>query len=406
MTGRAGPLDGVRVLDLTQMLAGPYCTMLLADLGADVVKIEPFRGDVTRYAGPYAEGDAERAFTGYFQSVNRNKRSVAIDLKKPDGRDLLRRLVPTAPVLVENFRPGVMERLGLAYETLRELHPALVYASVRGFGDPRTGASPYADWPAFDVTAQAFGGFIGITGSKSGEPQKAGPGVGDIFPATLATVGILAALHHAVATGEGQYVDVAMYDGVLALCERIVYQYSYIGEVPGRQGNTHPLLCPFDVFVAADGFVTIAAPADNHWRRFCELIGRPELADDARYKNNNVRVEHGEDVRRIVTEWTQARTKAQIVAALGGEVPVAPVNDIEDIVADPHTKARGMLVEVEQPGLERPVTIAGSAIKLTETPSAVRRRAPLIGEHTDDVLSSVGLTGEEIVALREAGVVT
>ena len=400
-----GPLHGIRVLDLTQMLAGPYCTMLLADLDADVVKVESPRGDVTRHAGPYTPGDELRAFGGYFHSVNRNKRSIVIDLKTDDGKDLFRRLVPHAHILVENFRPDVMEGLGLAYESLHELNPALVYAAVRGFGDPRTGASPYADWPAFDVTAQAMGGFMGITGLEGGEPQKSGPGVGDIFPATLACVGILAALHHAQRTGEGQLVDVAMYDGVLALCERIVYQHSYTGEVPRPQGNTHPLLCPFDVFPAFDGHVTIAAPTDNHWQRFCEIAGAPELATDDRFRNNLMRVQNAAAVRDIVSQWTKHRTRAEIVAELGGRVPVAPVNSIADIYADPHTKARDMLATVEQPGSPRPVTIAGSPIKLTETPSGVRRRAPLLGEHTNEVLKEFGIGDSEIAALRDAEVV-
>src|SRR5437764_3932873 len=230
------PLHGLRVVDLTRMLAGPYCTMLLADLGADVVKVEPPGGDGTRSTGPFAEDDELRAYGGYFQSVNRNKRSIAVDLKQEAGREVVARLAAAADVLVENFRPGVMERLGLGYESLAEANPRLVYAAVRGFGDPRTGDSPYRDWPAFDVTAQAFGGFMGITGPMPGQPQKAGPGIGDIFPATLAAPGVLAAVHHRRETGRGQFVDVAMYDGVLALCERIVYQHSYAGAVPSQQG--------------------------------------------------------------------------------------------------------------------------------------------------------------------------
>jgi crotonobetainyl-CoA:carnitine CoA-transferase CaiB-like acyl-CoA transferase len=401
---RPGPLDGVRVLDFTLMLAGPYCTMLLADLGAEVIKVEPLHGDLTRHVGPYVAEDELRAYGGYFQSVNRGKRSLAVDLKRPEGQELVLRLVPETDVVVENFRPGVMDRLGLAYETLRQHNGKLVYASVRGFGDPRTGASPYVLWPAFDITAQAMGGFMGITGPAAGTPQKSGPGIGDLFPAALASTGILAALHHAERTGEGQYVDVAMYDSVLSLCERIVYQYSYAGEVSRAQGNTHPLLCPFDVFGASDGHVTIAAPTDSQWRRFCQITGRPELGTDERYSTNAARVRHAGEVRGIVSEWTGERTRAEITAALGGEVPVAPVNGVEDIFADPHVKAREMLVEVDQPGSPRPVTIAGSAIKLTATPSGVRGRAPLLGEHTDAILGSVGLAAGEIARLREAGV--
>jgi crotonobetainyl-CoA:carnitine CoA-transferase CaiB-like acyl-CoA transferase len=395
----------VLILDLTHALAGPYCTMLLADLGADVVKIEPPRGDLTRYAEPFLPADEVREFGGYFQSVNRNKRSVMLDLKKPEGREVFLRLVPPTAVVVENFRAGVMDRLGLAYEVLREINPRLVYASVRGFGDPRGGASPYADWPAFDVSAQAFGGFMGITGPSEGKPQQAGPGIGDIFPGTLCALGITSALRHAEHTGDGQYVDVAMYDGVLALCERIVYQHSYTGEIPHPRGNSQPNLCPFGIFPAADGHVTIAAPTNNHWRRLCEIIGRPELGLDDRYKNNLVRVEHRDEVQAFLSEWTGARTKAEIVGALGGEVPVGPVNTVEDIVADPHVKAREMLAEVDQPGTSRTVTIAGSPIKLTRTPAGVRSRAPTLGEHTAEVLREAGLDDKAIAALRAAEVV-
>jgi crotonobetainyl-CoA:carnitine CoA-transferase CaiB-like acyl-CoA transferase len=385
----SGPLAGLRVVDLTVMLSGPYCTMLLADLGADVVKVEPPNGDLTRYAGPYREDDEQRAYGGYFHSINRNKRSVVLDLKDDRGREVLERLVERADVLVENFRPGVMERLGLAYERLRERNERLVYASIRGFGDPRTGSSPYVDWPAFDVTAQAMGGFMGITGTEDGEPLKAGPGIGDIFPAALAALGIVSAVRHAAQTGVGQYVDVAMYDGVLALCERIVYQHSYAGEVPGPQGNTHPLLCPFDVFPTSDGWVSIAAPTDNHWRALCETMGRAELADDERYEHNYDRARHGDEVRAAVREWTSARSSDEVLGALGGRVPVAPVNRVDDIFADPHVRAREMLVEVEQPGSATPVVLAGSAIKLTETPAEIRRRAPLLGEHTEEILAEL-----------------
>lgn len=400
-----GPLAGLRVIDLTLMLSGPFCTMLLADLGADVVKVEPPNGDLTRLAGPFREDDELRAFGGYFHSINRNKRSVVLDLKTERGKELLKRLVAGADVLVENFRPRVMDRLGLAYERLREDNPRLVYASIRGFGDPRTGESPYVEWPAFDVTAQAMGGFMGITGTLEGEPLKAGPGVGDIFPAALGAVGILAAVRHATQTGEGQYVDVAMYDGVLSLCERIVYQYSYAGEVPRPQGNTHPILSPFDVFKTRDGWATIAAPTDNHWRTLCEVMGRPEAAQDERFKNNYVRARNSDAVRELVGSWTAGMTNDELLAAIGGRVPVAPVNAVDDIFADAHTRIREMLVEVEQPGSAQPVTLAGTAIKLTQTPGGVYRRGPLLGEHTDEVLAEIGLRAGELGELREEGVV-
>jgi crotonobetainyl-CoA:carnitine CoA-transferase CaiB-like acyl-CoA transferase len=241
---------------------------------------------------------------------------------------------------------------------------------------------------------------MGITGPDPDTPQQAGPGIGDIFPGTLCALGVVAALRHAEQTGEGQYVDVAMYDGVLALCERIVYQHSYTGEVPRPRGNSQPNLCPFGVFPAADGHVTIAAPTNNHWRRLCDIIGRPEYGLDERYKNNLVRNEHRAEVEGFIAEWTSARSKAEIVGALGGEVPVGPVNTIADIASDPHVKAREMLADVDHPGTDRLVTIAGTPIKLTRTPGGVRRRAPMFGEHTDDVLREAGYADEQIEKLR------
>jgi len=400
----AGPLAGVRVLDFTQMLSGPFATMLLADLGADVVKVESPVGDPTRGYGPFAADDDLHAYGGYFQSVNRNKRSIALDLKSAGGREAALRLAARVDVVVENFRVGAMDRLGLSYERLQADNPRLVYAAIRGFGDPRSGASPYQSWPAFDVIAQAVGGVMGITGPGPGQPTKVGPGVGDIFPGTLATVGILAALHHSRATGEGQFVDVAMYDGVLALCERIVYQQSYLGEPPGPEGNGHPILCPFGVFPASDGFVTVAAPHDHQWRLLAAALDRPELGTDERFATNAARLERRREVEQLVTRWTAARTRAQITERLGGDVPCGPVNTADVILADPHVAARSMLVSLEQPGSAGPVTVAGTPIKLSGTPTGAFRRAPLLSEHADEVLAEAGVPPEQIAAWRDSGV--
>jgi crotonobetainyl-CoA:carnitine CoA-transferase CaiB-like acyl-CoA transferase len=401
-----GPLAGVRVVDLTMMLAGPYCTMLLADLGADVVKVEPILGDSTRRQEPFLSEDKVHAYGGYFQSVNRNKRSIAIDLKQDAGREIIFELVEGSSVLVENFRVGVMDRLGLGYEVLAQGNPKLVYAAIRGFGDERTGKSPYVKWPAFDVVAQAMGGLVGITGPDAEHPTKVGPGVGDIFPAVLTAVGILAALHHAEATGKGQFVDVAMYDAVLALCERVVYQHSYTGAVPGPAGNGHPILCPFDVFSASDGWVALAAPHDHFWVELCHIMGRPDLAADPRYATNRDRADRREEVVSLVGAWTAGLTRREITDALGGRVPCGPVNTADTLFADPHLIAREMLVEVEQPGAGRNVVIAGSPIKMTRTPTRTFHRAPLLGEDADDILVGVGYGKERIALLRQHGVIS
>ncbi|MEZ5782599.1 MAG: CoA transferase [Rhizobiaceae bacterium] len=401
----AGALAGTTVIDLTQMLAGPYCTMMLADQGARVIKIEPVHGDPTRQFGPFPDDDEERHFGGYFQSTNRNKLSLGLDLKTAQGRDILLRLVREADILVENFRAGVMDRLGIGYEVLAAENPRLVYATIRGFGDPRTGASPHVDRPAFDVVAQAMGGAMGITGPDAHTPIKIGPGIGDIFPAALAAFGLLAAYHHAVRTGEGQFVDVSMYDGVVSLCERLIYQYSYTGRSPVPEGNQHPILCPFGVFSASDGQVTIGCPRDSFWGELATIMGRPELADDQRFRTNNDRLAHRNETVAIVEEWTRSRTKAEIAKALGLRVPFGPVNTAAEIYADPHVKLRDMLVEVEHPGSARPVTIASTPIRMTATPGGVTRRAPLTGEHSDEVLNSIGMSPDEIAALKASRVV-
>jgi crotonobetainyl-CoA:carnitine CoA-transferase CaiB-like acyl-CoA transferase len=389
--GPTGPLAGVRVVDATQALAGPFCTMLLADLGADVIKVEPPAGDMSRASGPFTGEDGERAYGGYFASINRNKRSVVLDLKTDLGRSALLRLVEGADAFVENSRAGVMEGLGVGYEVMRDRNGRLVYAAIRGFGDPRTGASPYLEWPAFDVVAQAMGGLVGITGSAEGEMFRCGASVGDLYPATLAALGIAAALLHAARTGQGQFLDVAMYDGVLALCETIVYRYSYTGQVARPNGNGHPSLMPFDVFPTADGACAVAAPTEKHWARLCEVIGRPDLVDDDRTRTTRERVANATLVRGVVSAWTSARTTAEVVGALGGRVPVGPVQTADAIFDDPHVAARGMLVEVPQPDGSRPVVLPAPPIKLAGTPAGVYRRPPRLGEHTAEVLAEVGL---------------
>ncbi|HZT65733.1 MAG TPA: CoA transferase [Acidimicrobiales bacterium] len=391
LPGPSGPLAGVKIVDLTQALAGPFCTMLLADLGADVVKVEPPHGDMARMVPPFADDDTERSFGGYFASINRNKRGIVLDLKTDTGRRTLERMVEGADALVENFRAGVMDGLGLSYESLSDRNPRLVYAAVRGFGDPRTGESPYVDWPAFDVVAQAMGGVVSFTGTTDGETFRVGPSVGDLYPATVAALGITAAVLHARQSGQGQFVDVAMYDALTALSEAIVYRYSYNGTVTRPTGNSHPQLAPFDLYPTADGKCAIAAPSAKHWEILCELMGRPELVDDPRTVTNGHRMKNADFVRQVMTDWTSSRTTAEIIEVLGGKVPVGPVHDAADLYADPHLQARHMLVAVDHPGVDRPVVFPNSPIKCTATPTGVHRRAPRLGEHTHEVLAELEL---------------
>ncbi|WP_349605841.1 CoA transferase [Cupriavidus sp. DF5525] len=400
-----GALAGLRVVDLTQMLAGPFCTQILADHGADVIKVEAMTGDGTRITGPFREDDTLREFGGYFQSVNRNKRSIAVDLKTEAGREIVRKLIDHADIVVENFRAGVMERLGLSFETLRQTNPRLVYGTVRGFGDPRSGASPYAHWPAYDVVSQAMGGMMGITGPDRDTPTKIGPGVGDTVPALMLCIGILAAVHRARDTGEGQFVDVAMTDAVLAMCERIVYQTSYTGTVPAPEGNRHPLLCPFGVFRARDGYVSIACATDAFWEKLAIAIGHPEMGTDEAFATNAARVQNAQRVIDAIEAFTAQRTKEELAQCLGGKVPFGPVYTSAEIFEDEHYRVRDMLVDVEQPGSAVPVKIAGVPIKLSSTPGSIRQRAPMLGEHTEEILLATGYGKNEIESMRGAGAI-
>ncbi len=393
-----GALNGLRIIDLTQMLAGPYGTMMLADHGAEVIKVEPLTGDMTRGAGPYRQDDTRKALGGYFQSIDRNKQSVCLDLKSEAGRAALKALVKDADALTENFRAGVMERLGIGYEVLREINPRLVYGALRGFGDQRTGASPYADWPAFDVVAQAMGGVMAITGPDSATPTKVGPGVGDIVPGMMLAFGVLAAIHHAQRTGEGQFVDVSMVDAVLAVCERTVWQHSILEQTPGPEGNHHPFLCPFGMFPAADGFITVAAQQDNFFQILCQAIDAAPLLADSRFAGHRLRSENRNALIEALSARTRRLSKAELTARLGGRIPFGPVMNIAEIERDPHFAARQMIVEVEQPGAA-PIRIAGVPVKMTRTPGGVHARAPLLGEHTRAQLRRAGLTEIEIQTL-------
>jgi crotonobetainyl-CoA:carnitine CoA-transferase CaiB-like acyl-CoA transferase len=408
VTGPAatGPLKGLKVLDFTQALAGPFCTQQLSDLGAEVVKVEALDGgDLVRNSGPFHEADPAHRYSGYFQSINRGKKSIAVDLKTPDGVALIKRLVPSFDVVVENFRVGVMDRLGLSYETLAALNPKLVYAAVRGFGDPRTGASPYVEWPAFDVVAQAMGGMMGITGLAGGTPIKIGPGVGDTVPALYAALGVVSAVLHARETGEGQFLDVAMTDAVLGVCERIVHQHSFGHLNPGPEGNHHPFLLPFGVYPAADGFVALACPTEAFFRGLVQALGAPEVLDDPRFATGKARAENREAVIERLSGLTAALTKAELHRRLGGVVPFGPVMTIAEIAEDPHFAARGMLAQIEIEGFPAPMRIAGQPIKFASTPANIRGRAPDLGQDTDAVLREHGASDQDIARWRAAGAI-
>ena len=375
-----GPLAGVRILDVTHAAAGPYATMLLADLGADVVKVEPPGGEMARFAEPFLADDTERAYGGRYANRNRGKRSIALDLARDEDRATFLGLVETADGLLENLRTGVLDRLGVGWEVCRERNPRLVYAAIRGFGDPRTGASPHVDWPAYDVVAQAMGGFVSMTGPDGDHPMRAGPLVGDMVPGLMAALGLVSALLHARATGEGQFLDVAMVDAVMSICEPAQTTWDYLGRDYPPSGNTTDDVTPFDIYATADGHCAIAAPTERFWRELCTLIGRPELAEDPGLATNRQRVARRAEVDALIGGWASTRSTDEVVAALGGRVPVGPVQRARDWPEDPHVAARGMLVEVSHPH-HRPTFQLGCPIKLTVTPPVAPRRPPKLDEH-------------------------
>jgi CoA:oxalate CoA-transferase len=393
----AGPLTGVRVLDLSRVLAGPYTTMVLADLGAEVVKVEePGVGDESRRFGPFLNG-----VSTYFASINRGKKGFTLNLKAEAGKRLFLDLVRQADILVENYRPGVMKRLGLDYPTLRAVNPRLVYAACSGFG--HTG--PYSPRGAYDLIVQGMGGLMSITGEPGRPPVRVGTSIGDIAAALFTAIGILAALGHARATGEGQLVDVAMLDCQVAILENAIMRYLVTGEVPGPLGARHSSIAPFEAFPAKDGHVILAV-GTNIWARFCKGIGRPDLIEHPRFATNPLRAEHVEELHAILAPITRQKTVetwVQEMEAIG--VPCGPVNTVDKAVHDPQVKAREMVVEVQDPDAGT-ISMAGVPIKLSATPGKVQGRAPRLGEHTEEVLAQwLQLAPEDVARLRAEGVV-
>ena len=373
-------LDGLRVLDLSRMLSGPYCTMHLADHGAEVIKIEAGTGDTSRGNGPFRADDPDHIWAGYFVSLNRGKKSIQLDLKSEQGKERFRALAATADVIVENFRPGVMDRLGLSYEALSAENPRVIYAAIRGFGDPRSGESPYATWPSYDVVAQAMGGLMSITGPDADSPTKTGPGVGDIFAGMMMAFGIMAALREAEATGKGQFVDVAMYDAMISLCERMVYLHDFTGQVPGPEGNGHPFLSPFGLYPAADGHVALGIVDDTFWRRLAEWMGQPDLGTDPRFATRAARAAHAAEIDQLVSHWTSQHSKAALTETLGGQVPFGPLNTVEDIARDPHVAARGMLAKLSGPDADQPPwTVAANPLRFGAHGHGALRAPPALG---------------------------
>jgi crotonobetainyl-CoA:carnitine CoA-transferase CaiB-like acyl-CoA transferase len=389
-------LAGLRVLDATQVMAGPFCTMLLGDLGADVLKVEPPGGDTTRSMAGGKAGESP----GYW-SVNRNKRGIVVDLKDPRGRKIFGALAARSDVLVENGRPGAMGGLGLGYEDLRKENPALVYASISGFG--HTG--PYAARGGFDLVAQGMSGLMSVTGEPGRPPAKCGVPVTDLAAGLLALQAILAAYVHRLRTGEGQHVDASLFEAGIALSVWESAQYFSGGGVPEPLGSAHRMFAPYEAVRCADGYITLGAASTGTWERLARAIGRPELLQRPEYAHATDRVKNHDRLAREIEEVTLTRPRAHWLALLESEgVPSGPIMDYAEVFDDPHVRARGTVAELEHPAGGH-IRVVGPVVKLSETPPRVTRRSPLYGEHTAEVLRELGYADEEIRTLAADGVI-
>jgi crotonobetainyl-CoA:carnitine CoA-transferase CaiB-like acyl-CoA transferase len=391
-------LAGIQVLDLTRALAGPYCTMMLGDLGADVIKVElPGRGDEARRWGPpFIQGES-----AYFMSVNRNKRSLTLDLKRPEGKDIFVELIRLSDVLVENFSPGTLASLGFPYQHLRGLHVRLIYCALTGFG--QTG--PDRDRTAYDQILQGLGGVMSVTGEPQGVPTKVGVPIGDIAAGMFAAFAIASALHHRHESGEGQMIDTSMLDGQLALLTYHAGWFFATGAAPPRTGNHHPIITPYGVFQTRDGHVNLCAGNDSLFRRLCAALDLAALSQDSRLGDNAGRREHREEVNAAIEGATRQLDSAEVVRRMGAAgVPCGEILDLPGVFGQPQVQALQMVTELAHP-VAGSIRVTGVPYRLSATPGAIRRPPPALGEHTDDILRGLGRSSEEVARLRSERIV-
>ncbi|WP_371366065.1 Acetyl-CoA:oxalate CoA-transferase [Sporomusa rhizae] len=390
-------LENVVVLDLTRVLAGPYASMMFADFGANVIKIEaPKGGDDSRAFGPFVGKES-----AYFMSLNRGKRSMTLNLKEAKAKEIFKEMVKKADVVLENYRPGTMEKLGLGYDVLKEINPKIIYTACSGFG--HTG--PYSSKPAYDVIVQGMGGIMSITGQEGGEPTRVGASVGDVTAGLFAVIGTLTALYTREVTEIGQKVDVAMLDCQVAILENAIARYVTSGVAPQPIGNRHPSITPFEAFKAKDGYIIIAVGNDRLWSDFCNLINRPDLIQDERFVTNPKRTENQKALKAILDTVFPEKAVDEWIAALDNAgIPCGPINTIDRVMNNEQIIARDMIVETDHPTAGK-VKMAGVPIKMSETPGTIERPAPLLGQHTEEILSEVlGISSEEVAQLKAQNV--
>lgn len=393
-------LSGIRVLDFTRVLAGPLCTMLLGDMGADVIKVESHAGDETREWGPPWAGDPSQRQSAYFLSVNRNKRSITLNLKSPEGQQIARDLAARSQIVIENFKPGQMDGFGLGYTNLRAINPALVVASISGFG--QTGE--YRERPGYDFVIQAMSGLMAITGEVEGAPMKVGVAVADVFTALFTHGAILSALRHAEHTGQGQHLDAALLDSQIAALVNVASNFLVSGNNPKRYANAHANIVPYQTFSAADGEFVVAVGNDRQYAQLCALLERPDLREDARFATNPARVTNRAALIPLLqAEFSKRSVEAWVDALLALGIPAGPINSVEAALNDPHLLSRGLIGETMLPD-GSPLRYVNSPVQLSETPAALRYPPPALGQHTAEVLREVlGMSDERIAVLREQG---
>lgn len=375
------PFDGVKILDFSRVLAGPYCTMLMADLGAEVIKIErPQTGDDTRLFGPYQNGES-----AYFSLLNRGKKSIELDLKNEEHIKWIKELVLEVDVVVENFRPGVMEKVGLGYKDLQAINPAIIYTSISGFGQ----YGPYTKRPAYDLVAQAMGGMTSITGYPDNPPTRTGNSLGDMSAALYAAFGTVTALYHREKTGVGQHVDIAMLDSIFSMLEMNVLRYTVDGIIPERIGSRHAISTPFDIYKTKDDYIVIAVANNPLFHKLCDAMGKAPLKEDSRFITDELRTENEKVLKEIMEEWLQRYSTAEAEDIIGKSgVPCSRINSIKDIVEDEHTAAREMIVDVNHP-TAGVMKLVGNPVKLSKTPPKVGDTVPILGQHTEEILKKL-----------------